>query len=211
MKEIKFVAGYYEWHLIVDDKLAYVENDSFFDAIPSINGQILASDLEGSVSELVDYIRYRYIENTLEQIEDGQYDEVQVKELQDQIEVIKSLTDEEWQQVEKVIFKTYGWHYGVRDRRFEYKGFTFEPVGNILGGWSNRVRHTIYDNNYPTMTKFDYKDFYKVAKKNHASCDVYRINNSEDYYMLNGNIFRKVDLKDYSDFKTCDSYSKWYQ
>ena len=209
MRKIEFKQVCLEWHLLINDKLVYIEdNDCFYEAVNSINGQILMSDLEGYVSELVDYIRYRFTDEDIRVQEYENFDKFSA------VSILKALTDEEWEEIEKTIRVAYANYYDIKDRRFTYKGLTFEAVGNILGGFVNKSNHTIYEKN-PTIQRYDVKDFYKVAKSHHASCDVYRIGYSEDYYMLcgSGNVgtFRKVDLKDYSDFKTCDAYSTWYK
>ena len=209
MKKIEFKQVCLEWHLLINDKLVYIEDhDCFYEAVNSINGQILMSDLEGYVSELVDYIRYRFTDEDIRVQEYEGFDKFSA------VSILKALTDEEWEEIEKAIRVAYANYYDIKDRRFTYKGLTFEAVGNILGGFVSKTSHIIYDKN-PTIQQYDRKDFYKVAKSHHASCDVYRIDYSEDYYMLccSGDVgtFRKVDLKDYSCFKTCNAYSTWYK
>ena len=95
----------------------------------------------------------------------------------------------------------------MKELTFEYKGHKFEPIGNILGGWMHKSRCTTWDRKYET--KFDYDDFYKTAKKHHASCDVYKIDNSDDLYILtSGNVFLRVYNTD--GLKKCEDYDVWY-
>jgi len=216
MRKIEWKPGYYEWHLLIDDQLAYVEGDDFYDSVETINGQMLASDRDGAISGLVDYMRYMYIENTEYQIEDGQYDEETVEELKGQLAILKSLTDEEWEEVEKAITKGYSYHYAIYDRRFKYNDIEFEAVGNILGGFTKKTN--LCDFNVKSYNNININDFYKVAKKHHASCDVYRVGNDyENYYMLCGGgetgTFIKVNIEncDYKQFKVCDAYKNRYK
>ena len=98
----------------------------------------------------------------------------------------------------------------MQELSFKYKGLTFEPIGNILGGWKKKVDSTTEERKFDGL--FDIKDFYKEAKKNHASCDVYKINDSKDLYMLCGSekgcFLRVFNL---TNLKKCEEYDKWYQ
>ena len=95
----------------------------------------------------------------------------------------------------------------MKELSFNYKGFKFEPIGNLLGGWSYKTECITWENKFETQ--FDYEDFYKVARKNHASCDVYKINDSEDMYILNGaGYFLRVYKT--NTLKYCEDYEKWY-
>ena len=54
---IEFTPGYYEWHLIIDGVLVWVEGDGILENIPDIQGQYLYSDLEASCEDICNYIR----------------------------------------------------------------------------------------------------------------------------------------------------------
>ncbi len=215
MRKIEWKAGYYEWNLFIDNQLAYTEGDDFYDSVETINGQMLASDRDSAINALVDYMRYMYIENTENQIEDGQYNKETAEKLKGQLAILKSLTDKEWEEVEKAITKGYSYHYAIYDRRFKYNDIEFEAVGNILGGFTARTK--LCDFNVKSYNNININDFYKVAKKNHANVDVYRVENDyENYYMLCGSetgTFVKVNIKNcnYKQFKVCDAYKKRYK
>lgn len=104
----------------------------------------------------------------------------------------------------------------MKSKTFMYKGRKYEPIGNIVGGGFAYICNLIdYDKSYNNEFKnVDYNDFYKVAKKNKASCDLYKINDSNDYYILNGATgdlmtFRKV--KNNAKIKYCEEYLRWYK
>lgn len=212
MKNIKFIPGYYEWHLIINDKLVWVENDGDIDTLyennpymECFNGQILESDLQSIVDDIVNYIRYEALED---------YENENLKTCfeftQEMFDILDSLTEEEWKQVWKSIHDAYANHYGVINRIFKYENLEIEAVGNILGGWKNRVGKIENINNTITSEKINREKFYKIAKKNKASCDVYRIiGDWENFYMLGNTNFMKVRID--KDFKPCDSYSRWYK
>lgn len=214
--EIEYNAGYYEWHLKINGKLCYVEGDTFTDSLAEehmINGQILASEAESFAQSLVDYIRYQFIEDEDYQASQSWIQTAIEEESYNPIEILKSLSDDNWDTIQDLIFEAYSCYYGIKDRRFKYNGEEFEPIGNILGGWNERSKACVFDDSNPSITKkkINRQEFYKVAKKNHASCDVYRvIGDYENYYILGNENFIKVNLKDCK-FKACDQYSKWYQ
>lgn len=196
---IEFIPGYYEWHLIIDDVLVWVEGDDILENMSDIQGQYLYSDLEATCEDICNYIRSNLATHLSL---DFECDEEQV------ISILSSLTDSEWDLVCDTMTRVYAYHYGIYDRRFEFKGHTFEAVGNILGGWKTREEKIIDDQNSP-IEKADHLEFYEVAKKNKLSCDVYRIDwDFDNYYMSCGGIFRAVKIDD--DFKVCDKYKNRY-
>lgn len=89
---------------------------------------------------------------------------------------------------------------------FEYKGYTFKPVGNILGGF-------FVKSNYTTtayvleIEGYTHEDFYKVARKHHASVDVFECNGK--LYMPVNN--RLVGLYNNPPIKRIEEYERWYQ
>ena len=136
MRKINYVAGYYEWHLLVDDQLVWVQDDGDIDSLYEntdymkfFNGQILASDLEGIIDGIVDYLRYDVCLYREDEQSEWFTDEM--------FNTLKSLTDEEWEKVKETIFIAYCWHYCVYDRRFKYNDIEFEAVGNLLGNKFN--------------------------------------------------------------------------
>lgn len=214
MKKIEFIPGYYEWHLLIDGQLVWVEHDGDIDTLYEsnndyqqyFNGQILASDLEALVEDqVVDYIRYHALHDFRNHDEKPSGFDF----TEEMADTLYSLTDEEWNEVSRVIYNAWAYHYGVRDRRFKYDGLEFEAVGNILGGYKVKCNKVLDFTNKPTDRKFNNTEFYKVAKKNHCSCDVYRIMGDYDnFYMLCSDKFRQVKIDE--DFKSCDSYAHWY-
>ena len=210
MKEIKFIPGYYEWHLLIDNQLVWVENDGDIDVLYEddymkyFNGQILESDFKSVIDNVVDYIK----DEALEEYKRGELN-TNFKFTKKMFNTLNLLTDEEWNLVWKAIHDGYASHYGITNRIFKYKDLKVEAVGNILGGCKNRVSKTQNITTDFTSIKIDRKEFYKIAKKNKASCDVYRIiGDYDNFYMLGNNNFIVVEID--KDFKSCDSYSKWY-
>ena len=196
---IEFIPGYYEWHLIIDDVLVWVEGDGILENIPDIQGQYLYSDLEATCEDICNYIR----SNLATHLSLGfKCDEEQVTT------ILSSLTDSEWNLVCDTMTRVYAHHYSIYDRRFEFKGHTFEAVGNILGGCKTREEKIIHGEK-ASIEKINYSEFYKVAKKNKLSCDVYRIDYDPNYYSLTKDgIFRPVKID--NDFKVCDKYKNRY-
>lgn len=198
-RTIEFIPGYYEWHLIIDGVLVWVESDGILENLQDIQGQYLYSDLEAECDGICDYIR----SNLTTHLELGfECDKEQV------INILSSLTDLEWDLVCDTMTRVYAYHYSIYNRQFDFKGHTFEAVGNILGGWKTRMEKIIQDQKSP-IEKTNYQEFYAVAKKNKLSCDVYRIiGDYDNYYMSCSGIFRAVKIDD--DFKVCDAYQKMY-
>lgn len=196
---IEFIPGYYEWHLIIDDVLVWVEGDGILENLPNIQGQFLYSDLEAECEGICDYIRSNLATHLSL---DFECDEEQVTS------ILSSLTDSEWDLVCDTMTRVYAHHYSIYDRRFEFKGHTFEAVGNILGGWKTKEEKIIHGEK-ASIEKINYSEFYKVAKKNKLSCDVYRIDYDHNYYCItNDGIFRPVKID--NDFKVCDKYKNRY-
>lgn len=97
-------------------------------------------------------------------------------------------------------------HHMMEDKKFEYKGHVFKPVGNILGGFVVRSHHL----DYRDVIKEDgytYEDFYKIARKHHASVDVYEVDGK--LYMPTSAGFVAVYNK--PKIKTINQYERWYQ
>ena len=207
MKQITWEYSHssFNWYLIIDHKVCYVAQDTYLDHVPDINGQILFSDLENACRNLRDFIRYKAGDDVFKTFCDSE----DIKEVK---AILNSLTNEEWEEIFKKMIRGYGWEYGIVDRQFEFDGLIFEAVGNILGGYKARSNAIIYDNsNNILQRKIDYKAFYKKARKEHLSCDVYRIiGDYENYYMLGSNTIFKVNL-DGCKFKTCDEYPNRYR
>lgn len=91
---------------------------------------------------------------------------------------------------------------------FYFDNNKYEAIGNILG-LNNRLKAIDYN---VVALSTDYNMFYKTARKNHASCDVYRINDSDDYYILCGSPKGKFfKVNDLTHLKLCEDYKRWYQ
>ena len=93
---------------------------------------------------------------------------------------------------------------------FYYEGHKFEAIGNILGGWSKKTDCLYRTPNDSPIFETEHNEFYKVAKKNKASCDVYKVDDSADLYMPCCGKFWKVHVQE-TRFKRCEEYDKWYQ
>ena len=198
-RTIEFIPGYYEWHLIIDGVLVWVEEDGILENLPDIQGQYLYSDLEATCEDICNYIRSNLVTHLSL---DFECDEEQVTT------ILSSLTDSEWNLVCDTMTRVYAHHYCIYNRRFEFKDHTFEAVGNILGGWKTKEEKIIRGEK-ASIEKVNYSEFYKVAKKNKLSCDVYRIDYDHNYYCItNDGIFRPVKID--NDFKVCDKYKKRY-
>ena len=209
MKDIKYVAGYHEWHLLINDVLVNVDGeDTFIDAVGDyvlLNGQVLASEAENVIETMVDYIRTQLVDY----IEDGSVDFFKTEEeKQKACDIINSLTEEDYDNIYKAMWEAYKYYYRIVDRRFKFEGHTFEAVGNILGNFKTRTNAITNEETPITREKFSRNEFYKVAKKHHLSCDVYKIDYDNNYYMLGNDHFFKCNITE--TFKACDQYEKRY-
>ena len=93
---------------------------------------------------------------------------------------------------------------------FYYNGNKFEAIGNILGGFYKKAKAINYQD--MALSEVDYNEFYKTARKNHASVDAYKINDSEDYYILCGSPKGKFfQISDLDNLKLVDDYMRWYK
>lgn len=89
---------------------------------------------------------------------------------------------------------------------FEYKGYTFKPIGNILGGWKVKVGYMTWEYTLE-IDGYTHADFYKVARKHHASVDIYEVD---------GKLYIPCDTKlagiyNNPPIKTIKEYERWYQ
>ena len=89
---------------------------------------------------------------------------------------------------------------------FEYKGYTFKPIGNILGGWQVKTHYITWAYSLK-IEGYTHEDFYKVAKKHHASVDVYDVDGK--LYIPCDNTLAGINGK--PTIKKLDEYSRWYQ
>lgn len=93
----------------------------------------------------------------------------------------------------------------MKAEAFEYKGLTLKPIGNILGGFQAKSR---------AMTTaavlepegYSHKDLYKIAKKHHASVDVFEIDGK--LYIPAGT--RLVGVLPNTPIKKIEEYERWY-
>ena len=90
---------------------------------------------------------------------------------------------------------------------FNYKSYHFKPVGNIIGGWENKMK---YITPAYTLEPADYThaDFYKVARKHHASCDIYEV--AGKYYIPCEKALMGLCGDWIKDLKRIEEYSRWY-
>ena len=90
-----------------------------------------------------------------------------------------------------------------------YKGHELKPIGNILGGWKVKVSTMSYEKDQLCFENYIYADFYKQAKKQHESCDIYEYNG--EWYIPTNNCLCYVDKeKANKHLKRIEEYSKWY-
>ena len=94
----------------------------------------------------------------------------------------------------------------MKAQTFNYKGYTFKPIGNILGGFVVKSQYMSWKEPL-IIDGYTHEDFYKVAKKHHASVDVFEIN---------GKLYIPCDTRlamivGNPSIKTMDEYDRWYQ
>lgn len=94
----------------------------------------------------------------------------------------------------------------MKAESFVYKGMTFKPVGNILGGFFVKSNY-ITDAYIISVDNYSHKEFYKLAKKHHASCDVFEVN-GRLYIPATYNF---VGVMNNAPIKKCEEYERWYQ
>ena len=92
----------------------------------------------------------------------------------------------------------------------EYLGLKIKPIGNIIGGkyFHKLVKFatTAYEIRHPN---YNYRDFYKIAKKQQCSCDVYEID-GKLYIPCNHGFEGLVDNVT-KHMRFCKDYDKWYK
>ena len=93
----------------------------------------------------------------------------------------------------------------MKARAFEYKGFTFEPVGNLMGNWVAKSSQTTWAY-FLEINGYSHENFYKEAKKNHASCDVFKVNGK--LYIPCSKCF--LGIIENAKIKSCEEYESWY-
>ena len=89
---------------------------------------------------------------------------------------------------------------------FEYKGYTFKPIGNILGGFKVKSGYMTWAYTLK-IEGYTHKDFYRVAKKHHASCDIFE---------CDGKLYIPCDttlagIYNNPPIKKVEEYERWYQ
>ncbi len=94
----------------------------------------------------------------------------------------------------------------MRAETFEYRGYTFKPIGNILGGFKVKSGYTTWSYSLE-IEGYTHADFYKVAKKHHASCDIYEVNGK--LYIPCGT--KLMGIYNNPPIKRCEEYDRWYQ
>lgn len=89
---------------------------------------------------------------------------------------------------------------------FIYNGYEFHPVGNILGGWKIKS-DSITAKKILKIENYTHEEFYKIARKHHASVDVYEVN-GELWMPCSGGI---AGIRKTNNIKTLAEYERWYQ
>jgi len=218
---IKFTPGYYEWHLLLNDVLVYVNGDSFADEMGELSertgGEWLYSDAESVVSNLVSYIRYDFLKNV-------EYGDENASYLTDEAKsILESLTDKEWDAIEQEILRSYCTcnPYNICNRITKFNNVEFEPVGNLLGGEHLILEAKTSDVAYNNGQEFNEIRFRLHMKVRHAYANVYRIiGDYETLYMLvkTGDktnpkiLFYPCNITNLKSckFKPCSAYQKKY-
>ncbi len=100
--------------------------------------------------------------------------------------------------------------YARMDRMFEFEGKTYYPFGNILGGFAMK---TSWASTLFTIPYSSHKNFYKVAKKHKASCDVFYCYETDKFYIPCNNQLFNVNTEVFRTkyFKALSEYNRWYQ
>ena len=94
----------------------------------------------------------------------------------------------------------------MKAKAFNYKGFTFEPIGNLVGNFKAKTGCMTWAYTLK-IEGYSHEDFYKVAKKNHASCDIFKVKGK--LYIPCDTILAGVC--DNANIKKLEEYSRWYQ
>ena len=94
----------------------------------------------------------------------------------------------------------------MKAESFEYKGYTFKPIGNILGGFKV-MAHYLTSEYFIEVNNYSHQEFYKIAKKHHASVDVFEVN-GKLYIPCSG---RFCGVCGNPQIKTIEEYDRWYQ
>ena len=198
MRKIEFKAGYYEWNLFIDDEFIYVFSDS-------------NTECFNNLDELYDYAIdcVNCIDDEAKQNDYGESNcyGFTGEHQQKHRELWLSLTKDEKEKVIEAIIK--GWSYYVdvdlKARSFNYKGYHFTPIGNLKGNWVKK-NHCLDFKDIIKIDGYEHADFYKVAKKHHASCDVFEINGT-NYVPCNAGF---VSVIKNTFIKPLDNYTRWY-
>lgn len=94
----------------------------------------------------------------------------------------------------------------MKARGFYYKGYFFKPVGNILGGWLKKS-HCLTSEYFIEVEGYSHKEFYKIARRHHASCDVFEV----DGRLYIPATYRFCGITGNPNIKTIEEYGRWYQ
>ena len=97
------------------------------------------------------------------------------------------------------------WDDNLKAEQFEFGGMLFEPIGNISGNFVNKCQYTTWSYSLKP-NNYTHKDFYKVAKKHHASCDI---------FLCNGKLYIPCDssllgICKNPQIKRVEEYKRWY-
>lgn len=92
-------------------------------------------------------------------------------------------------------------------KTFNYNGYELKPIGNILGGWQAKVNSFTWHNKLD-IENYNIEDFYKQARKEQCSCDLYEYEGV--IYMPIEACLVRVDLTTVT-VKRCEEYTRWYK
>lgn len=97
----------------------------------------------------------------------------------------------------------------MRAKQFTFENRTYKPIGNILGDFTTKTKFFSWEK---TIEYSSHNNFYKVAKKNNASCDIFLCLEDNNYYIPLNNCLAIIDKKVFNTkhFKSIEEYEKWY-
>ncbi len=93
------------------------------------------------------------------------------------------------------------------EKKIVYNGTTLQPIGNIIGGWKLKSDLCCEKVNIPN---YNHKELYKLARKEHASVDVFYIEGVGCCIPCTGGMF-KLSAKFAKHLKKCSEYDRNYK
>ena len=104
MKSVLFKPGYYEWLLLVDNELIYVDSDGVSEYLEYSDCKDKREALDCYCDTIIDYIKGDY-QNDLEEIKKRTHISSKTKEILD------SLSEEDYNTIKNTIYNVYKSYY----------------------------------------------------------------------------------------------------